>query len=114
MDGTPTPRPLSGMASGVDVANVLACGAWLDQGPLFVFATQLPVDPLGRHLIGPLGQRLSEVGATGIVLIPVGLLSVFPLHAASYRAEGRETSLLEQFDVAYAPSVRVLTAARHQ
>jgi len=69
---------------------------------------------IGTDLVGHIARRLSELGTTGVVLIPTGLLGILPLHAASYVSNDRETTLLEQFDVAYAPSVRVLTAARQE
>jgi len=69
---------------------------------------------IGTGLLGVVARRLSELGTTGIVLIPTGLLGILPLHAASYVSNDKETTLLEEFDVAYAPSARVLTAARQE
>ncbi|MBU0492293.1 MAG: CHAT domain-containing protein, partial [Chloroflexi bacterium] len=70
----------------------------------------LPV--LGERLMGPLADRLRELGARGVTLIPTGLLGLLPLHAARYRRQGQAVCLLDEFDVAYAPSARVLGAAR--
>jgi CHAT domain-containing protein/tetratricopeptide (TPR) repeat protein len=70
----------------------------------------LPV--LGRALIAPLAHQLHELDAQGVVLIPGGLLALLPLHAAPYRRDGRTICLLDHFDVAYAPSARVLSSAR--
>ncbi|MEF3274249.1 MAG: CHAT domain-containing protein [Chloroflexus sp.] len=66
---------------------------------------------LGEHLIGPLAQQLRVLGATGVTLIPTDFLSLLPLHAASYTVDGVVRCLLDEFDVAYAPSVRVLAIA---
>lgn len=69
---------------------------------------------LGKQLIGPLAHRLQAIGAKGVTLIPVGLLGVLPLHAASYQQEERTVTLLDEFDVTYAPSVRVLNIAQRE
>ncbi len=74
-------------------------------------ALQALLPQVGHHLIGPLARRLHEIGATGITLIPVGRLSILPLHAARYERGGQETALIDEFDVTYAPSARVLNAA---
>jgi CHAT domain-containing protein len=74
-------------------------------------ALQAVLPQLGNHLIGPLARRLHEIGATGVTLIPVGQLSILPLHAARYERGGQETTLLDEFDVTYTPSARVLNSA---
>jgi CHAT domain-containing protein len=66
---------------------------------------------IGSSLIAPLAHHLHEIGATGVTLIPAGQFSVFPLHAVRYEKEGQETTLLDEFDVTYAPSARVLGIA---
>jgi CHAT domain-containing protein len=68
---------------------------------------------LGQQLAGPLAARLAEVGATGVVLVPCGHLGLLPLHAASYQRDDTARCLLEEVDVSYTPSARVLTTARH-
>jgi CHAT domain-containing protein/tetratricopeptide (TPR) repeat protein len=75
-----------------------------------VLAGILPL--LGERLIGPLAARLRELGAHGVVLIGCGHLGLLPLHAASYQRDEDTWCLLDEFDVAYAPSARVLGAAR--
>jgi CHAT domain-containing protein len=75
-------------------------------------ATALPL--LGERLIAPLAQRLRALDATGVTLIPTGLLSLLPLHAAIYQVEGASRCLLDEFDVAYAPSARVLAIAQRE
>lgn len=69
---------------------------------------------LGERLIGPLARRLQAMGASGVTLIPAGLLGVLPLHAACYQQEERTVALLDEFDVTYAPSVRILNIAQHE
>jgi CHAT domain-containing protein len=74
--------------------------------------TALPL--LGEHLIAPVAQRLRTLNATGVTLIPTGLLSLLPLHAATYMVDGASRCLLDEFDVAYAPSARVLSIAQRE
>ncbi|TMC16263.1 MAG: CHAT domain-containing protein, partial [Chloroflexi bacterium] len=69
---------------------------------------------LSQNLIEPLGRRLTEIKASGVILIPVGPLSIFPLHAVPYRRGNQETALFEDFDVIYTPSIRVLTIAQQE
>ena len=74
--------------------------------------TALPL--LGEQLIGPLAVRLRELKAHGVTLVPTGLLSLLPLHAATYVVAGETRCLLDEFDVAYAPSARVLATAQRE
>jgi CHAT domain-containing protein len=74
--------------------------------------TALPL--LGEHLIAPVAQRLRTLNATGVTLIPTGRLSLLPLHAATYTVNGASRCLLDEFDVAYAPSARVLSIAQRE
>ncbi len=67
---------------------------------------------LGQDLIGPLAGRLRTLGVETVVLVPGGKLSLLPLHAAPYAAEGRRLCLLDEMNVSYAPAARVLAAAR--
>lgn len=78
--------------------------------------TFIPAGPqeqleLGDYLIGPLARHLHAIGASGVTLIPVGLLGILPLHATNYREEDRTSILLNEFDVVYTPSARVLHLA---
>jgi CHAT domain-containing protein/tetratricopeptide (TPR) repeat protein len=75
-------------------------------------ATSLP--RLGEALVAPLAARLRDLHATGVILISTGLLSLLPLHAASYKVDGQIRCLLDEFDVAYAPSARVLATAQDE
>ncbi|MEJ7872839.1 MAG: CHAT domain-containing protein [Rubrobacteraceae bacterium] len=72
----------------------------------------LPV--LGEALMGPVAERLRSKSAGEVILIPAGLLSLFPLHAARYFRQGEIAHFLDEFDVAYAPNVRALSIARRQ
>ncbi len=69
---------------------------------------------LGKELIGPIASRLRELDAQSVVLVPTGLLGFLPLHVARYQVDNTETSLLDEFDVAYAPSARVLAAVQRE
>ncbi|UMP07237.1 CHAT domain-containing protein [Amycolatopsis sp. EV170708-02-1] len=67
---------------------------------------------LGSRLIRPLAEWLAHHGATGVVLIPTGHLGLLPLHAVSVIDDPGGRCLLDDFDVAYAPSVGALRSAR--
>lgn len=67
---------------------------------------------LGARLVAPLAAQLRQIPAQGLVLIPGGLLGLLPLHAARYDLNGDHGCLLDEFDVSYAPSARVLASAR--
>ncbi|MEJ5343922.1 MAG: CHAT domain-containing protein [Chloroflexus sp.] len=75
---------------------------------------------LGDYVMGPVATALrtltppSAANATAapIVLIPTGRLTLLPLHAARYTVDGRETWVLDEFTVTYAPSALALAAAR--
>lgn len=69
---------------------------------------------LGTALIGPLAAHLRQHHASGVTLIPTGLLSLLPFHAATYAVEGQTRCLLDELDVAYAPSARVLSTAQRE
>ncbi|MGW0410158.1 CHAT domain-containing protein [Streptomyces collinus] len=65
---------------------------------------------LGEELIGPVAEALGT--ATGVVVIACGPVAHLPLHAAHLPSTGEP--LLATCAVAYAPSVRLLLAARHR
>jgi CHAT domain-containing protein len=81
---------------------------WLNEALLTVSSL------LGTSLIAPIAGRLHELGARGLVLFPTGLLSLLPLHAVYYRMNGQDTCLLDEFDVSYAPSARVLDSVQRE
>lgn len=74
--------------------------------------SSLPV--IGSLLIQRLALRLAALQATGVVLIPIGNSGLIPFHAVSYTWQGREVCLLDQYQVSYAPSARVLVTVRHE
>ncbi|EFO82062.1 hypothetical protein OSCT_0061 [Oscillochloris trichoides DG-6] len=74
--------------------------------------TALPI--LGTQIIAPLAAWLREQNAHGVTLIPTGMLSLLPLHAATYMVEDQTRCLLDEFDVAYAPSARMLATAQRE
>jgi CHAT domain-containing protein len=62
------------------------------------------IEILRRELLGPLAERLAEMGMTAATVIPVGLLSLLPLPAAAP----------EGCTIALAPSARALREATHE
>lgn len=62
---------------------------------------------VGEHLLRPLAERLYGRGASGVTLVPAGLLGLMPLHAITWSdAAGNQRSLIDDFDLTYAPSAR--------
>lgn len=59
---------------------------------------------LGDTVARPLQASLTEVEADGVTLIPCGPIAVAPLHAASWKANGRSKCLLDHLSVRFAPS----------
>jgi len=96
---------------GQDRLGGYLIGQLFDPGALdSALADSLPV--LGEKLIAPIAARLREWKAAGVVLIPSGRLGLLPLHVASYRGAGHNMGLIDEVDVSYAPSARVLIASR--
>jgi CHAT domain-containing protein/tetratricopeptide (TPR) repeat protein len=96
-----------------DLGNVVGgyLPGQLDQNWLETTLTAL-LPRLGAALIGPVAARLRALQVASVVLVPTGLLSLLPLHAATYQVKRGQVCLLDEVDVAYAPSARVLGAAR--
>lgn len=69
----------------------------------------LPV--LGERLTGPLARQLSRRRADRVTLVACGLLSLLPLHAASYQSGPEIRCLLSDYPVTCTPSARVLGKA---
>ena len=71
---------------------------------------------VGPHVMRPVADAVRAGGARSVTLVPVGLFSAIPLHAAPIDAGGR--CLLDDVPVAYAPSGAVLAealrSARHR
>jgi CHAT domain-containing protein len=95
-----------GQVVGGYLAGQLREPEWLEAA----LADGLP--KVGASLIGPIAARLRELSASGVVLLPTGLLGLLPLHAAPYPVDGEEHCLLDEFDVSHTPGALVLRAAR--
>jgi CHAT domain-containing protein/tetratricopeptide (TPR) repeat protein len=84
--------------------------------PAGVFRQELEnvLSVLGERLARPLARHLDALGVDAVTVVACGLLGLLPLHAASYRADGTQEPccLLDTASVSYAPSARVLAAAR--
>ncbi|NJR70006.1 MAG: CHAT domain-containing protein [Synechococcales cyanobacterium CRU_2_2] len=66
-------------------------------------------------LMGPLVQKLQEMGCDRITLIPTGYLSLLPLHAAWTPDKNQPTGrryALDHLHITYTPNAKSLTAAR--
>jgi CHAT domain-containing protein len=75
---------------------------------------------VGERIMRPVTASLSTIlekrSATGnparVVLIPTGLLSLLPLHAARYRVGKQDVVAIDEFVLTYATSARVLATSR--
>ena len=66
---------------------------------------------IGEKLLRPLADSLAGRGASGVTLVPAGLLGLMPLHAIAWSdAAGNRRSLIDDFDVTFAPSARLQLA----
>jgi tetratricopeptide (TPR) repeat protein/CHAT domain-containing protein len=59
-------------------------------------------------LLQPLVKDLREKGVKGLYLVPHSYLHGFPLHAACWYENDKQTYLCDAFDVAYLPSANLL------
>lgn len=67
---------------------------------------------LGPGLLAPLARELRANRIGTVCLVPVGLLGLVPLHALTWDENGAPRCLLDEFDVAYAPSAHVRGVCR--
>lgn len=67
---------------------------------------------LWEALAGPLLARLQQLGLARAVLLPQGGLQLLPLHAAWRHVEGKRRYLLDDLEIAYAPSAYALYMLR--
>jgi len=70
---------------------------------------------LWEPIMGPLVRKLQELGCDRITLIPTGLLSLLPLHAAWTEDKSKPAKRRYAFDdihITYAPNAKSLTAAQ--
>ena len=66
---------------------------------------------IGERLLRPLADSLAGRGVSGVTLVPTGLLGLMPLHAIAWGDEaGNKRSLIDDFDVTFAPSARLQVA----
>ena len=73
------------------------------------------LDLIGEKIMQPVAQALHKlllIKTNGkrprVILVPTGLLSLIPLHAAHYQVNGKAQTFLDDFTVAYTPSARAL------
>ena len=66
----------------------------------------------GQRVVAPLARRLHEMGAEAVTLVPCGQLGLLPTHTVDYRGGGEPRRLIDDFDIAFAPSARVVRLAR--
>ena len=59
---------------------------------------------IGEKLLRPLADSLAGRGASGVTLVPAGLLGLMPLHAIAWSdAAGNRRSLIDDYDVTVRP-----------
>ena len=75
-------------------------------------AIEMVTGQLWQLVMGPIFSHLSSLQAQQIFLIPTGMLSLLPLHAAWRELDGRRQYLLEMMPVSYIPSARSLAYVR--
>ncbi|GAC1347873.1 MAG: hypothetical protein NVSMB27_14260 [Ktedonobacteraceae bacterium] len=66
---------------------------------------------IGSKLFAPLVDHIRESGAESILFIPIGVLSQIPLHSMRWKEGDQEKCIIDEFDVYYAPSLRVYSQA---
>ncbi len=66
---------------------------------------------IGEKLLRPLADSLAGRGASGVTLVPAGILGLMPLHAIPWSdAAGSQRTLIDDYDVTFAPSARLQLA----
>ncbi|MEV6280119.1 CHAT domain-containing protein [Nocardia sp. NPDC051832] len=71
-------------------------------------------EQVGATVFDALHSRLLELGATRVVLVPVGGLQFLPLHAAVVGTGPGQQFLIDDLTVEYTPSARVRTWAKRR
>jgi CHAT domain-containing protein len=66
---------------------------------------------LGTNLFAPLVGHIRKAGARRILFVPIGVLTEIPLHAMLWEEEGSVKCVIDEFDVHFAPSLRVYAQA---
>jgi len=70
------------------------------------------VSVFGQRVVAPLARRLRELGAGAVTLVPCGRLGLLPAHTVDHAGGVEPRRLIDDFDVAFAPSARVVRLAR--
>ena len=92
-------------ADGIQVASAAYLAAKA-HAPEQLDTAIVALSPLiGEQLLRPLADSLAGRGASGVTLVPAGLLGLMPLHAIAWSdAAGNRRSMIDDFDVTFAPS----------
>jgi CHAT domain-containing protein/tetratricopeptide (TPR) repeat protein len=69
---------------------------------------------LGKQLIGSLANRLRKMNIQRLFLIPIGILSLLPIHAAGYPKSQQKVYFCEEFIVTYVPNALALMTAQRE
>jgi len=69
---------------------------------------------LAPELLAPVAQVLDRLGVHTACLIAAGLLGLVPLHALGWEENGRQTCLIDRFDVVMAPSALARDVCRRR
>ena len=62
---------------------------------------------LGSKLFAPIVSHLRRSGVGRLLFVPVGVLAHVPLHAMQWQEGNRSITVIDEFEVHYAPSLRV-------
>ena len=96
---------------GRQVSPVAYLAAQADEPELLDEAIDALSPLVGEKLLRPLADSLARRGSSGVTLVPAGILGLMPLHAIPWdNAEGSRKTLIEDFDVTFAPSARLQLA----
>ena len=96
---------------GRQVSPVAYLAAQADQPELLDEAIGALSPLVGEKLLGPLADSLARRGSSSVTLVPAGILGLMPLHAIPWsNAEGSRKTLIDDFDVTFAPSARLQLA----
>ncbi len=77
-----------------------------------ILENSLPM--LGKYLIEPLAGRLHNLNIKKITLVPIGTLSLLPLHAACYLKHQEVKYFCEEFIISYIPNALALVTAQRE
>lgn len=69
---------------------------------------------LGPQLMEPLARAVRGPGYRSICIVAMGVLGLVPLHALTWEQDGADRCLLDEVDVAYAPSAYVRHVSRQR